>query len=128
MLFAGCRKYDIACGQIGSPKVEPRMDPRHVGDAVVSIANLTLGTTVGDWVRFAKLVFHAARCLSNHRRSSLLICEAWRMGSKSGSLRRRASNSRWKLSGSAGGASRGRSMAVGFATCRGRGWSFSCAL
>ncbi len=62
-----CRKYDIACGQIdignavtemtermtagvpqadGSRAVEPRMDVRHVADAVLYIANLPLDANV----------------------------------------------------------------------------------
>ncbi len=61
------RAYDIACGQVdignaatpmtepmtqgvlqpdGSKRVEPRMDPRHVGDAVVYMANLPLEANV----------------------------------------------------------------------------------
>ena len=62
-----CRKYDIACGQIdignaatemtermtagvpqadGSKMVEPRMDVRHVADAVLYMANLPLDANV----------------------------------------------------------------------------------
>jgi NAD(P)-dependent dehydrogenase (short-subunit alcohol dehydrogenase family) len=62
-----CRKYDIACGQIdignaatemtermkagvpqpdGSTRVEPRMDVRHVADAVVYMASLPLDANV----------------------------------------------------------------------------------
>jgi len=62
-----CRKYDIACGQIdignaateltarmaegieqpgGARMVEPRMDVRHVADAVVYMANLPLDANV----------------------------------------------------------------------------------
>jgi NAD(P)-dependent dehydrogenase (short-subunit alcohol dehydrogenase family) len=62
-----CRKYDIACGQIdignaatemtdrmtkgvmqanGTVEVEPRMDVRHVADAIVQMASLPLDTNV----------------------------------------------------------------------------------
>ena len=62
-----CRKYDIACGQIdignaatemtermakgilqanGETRVEPRMDVRHVGDAVLMMAKLPLDANV----------------------------------------------------------------------------------
>ena len=62
-----CRKYDIACGQIdignavtertekmtsgvpqasGTTMVEPRMDVRHVADAVLYMANLPLDANV----------------------------------------------------------------------------------
>ena len=62
-----CRKYDIACGQIdignaatemtermakgvpqanGTTMVEPRMDVKHVGDAVLMMANLPLDANV----------------------------------------------------------------------------------
>jgi NAD(P)-dependent dehydrogenase (short-subunit alcohol dehydrogenase family) len=62
-----CRKYDIACGQIdignaatemtermakgvpqpnGTTMVEPRMDVKHVGNAVLAMANLPLDANV----------------------------------------------------------------------------------